>query len=109
MEESWTNRPTKINMWNSNIDYVMFVDENGNSDIRDILKCISKNQEIDINNNFFTVTGAIFTKENYLDAKNKLNELKLKYWKNGFATMNAWDTVKGLLAFKGNSQKRRCF
>ena len=79
----WTNKPTKISIWNSDIDYVMFVDENGNSDIKDILKRISKNQEIDINNNFFTITGVIFTKQQYITAKNKLNELKLKYWNNG--------------------------
>lgn len=79
----WTNKPTKINKWNSDIDYVMFVDENGSSDIKDILKRISKNQEIDINNNFFTITGVIFTKQQYIIAKNRLNELKLKYWNNG--------------------------
>ena len=80
---NWTNRPQEIKSWSSNVDYVMFVDENGNSDIRDILKFISKNQEIDINNNFFTVTGVIFTKQQYFIAKKKINELKLKYWENG--------------------------
>lgn len=83
MDDSWIKKPTKIKKWEKDIDYVMFVDENGNSDVKDILKCISKNQEIDINNNFFTVTGVIFTKQQYFIAKNKLNELKLKYWKNG--------------------------
>lgn len=83
MDFNWTNKPTKIKNWEKNIDYVMFVDENGNSDIKDILKCISKSQEIDINNKFFTVTGVIFTKQQYSIAKDKLNKLKLKYWKNG--------------------------
>ena len=73
MDSNWTNKPTKIKNWEKDIDYVMFVDENGNSDIKDILKCISKSQEIDINNKFFTVTGVIFTKQQYSIAKDKLN------------------------------------
>jgi len=81
-EKDWTQKPTQIRNWNRNTDYVMFVDENGNSDIKDILKAISKNEVIDVNNNFFTVTGVIFTKNQYSTAKNKLNELKLKYWEN---------------------------
>ncbi len=83
MDSKWTEKPTKIKKWEKDIDYVMFVDENGNSDVKDILKCISKKQEIDVNNNFFTITGVVFTKQQYLIAKNKLNELKLKYWENG--------------------------
>ena len=79
----WTSRPTKIDNWEKGLDYVMFVDENGNSDIKDILKCIAKGQTVDINDRFFTVTGVIFTKQQYIIAKNKLNELKEKYWKNG--------------------------
>ncbi len=82
-ELNWTTRPTKIDNWTKGIDYVMFVDENGNSDIRDILKCIAKEQKIDINDKFFTVTGVILTKHQYIIAKNKLNELKQKYWNNG--------------------------
>ena len=83
MNNNWTSKPTKIKNWERAIDYVMFVDENGNSDVKDILKCLSKNEQIDINNNFFTVTGVIFTRAQYIVAKNKLNEIKLKYWKNG--------------------------
>ena len=83
MNNNWTSKPTKIKNWERAIDYVMFVDENGNSDVKDILKCLSKNEQIDINNNFFTVTGVIFTRAQYIVAKNKLNEIKLKYWKKG--------------------------
>lgn len=82
-EANWTTRPTKIDNWTKGIDYVMFVDENGNSEIRDILKCIAKNQAIDVNDKFFTVTGVIFTKQQYAIAKTKLNQLKEKYWENG--------------------------
>lgn len=83
MNTNWADKPIKIKNWEKDIDYVMFVDENGNSDVKDILKCISKSQKIDINNKYFTVTGVIFTKDQYSIAKNKLDALKSKYWKNG--------------------------
>ena len=94
MNNNWTSKPTKIKNWERAIDYVMFVDENGNSDVKDILKCLSKNEQIDINNNFFTVTGVIFTRAQYIVAKNKLNEIKLKYWKNGTYLYKENDLLK---------------
>ena len=81
--KDWTERPSKITNWSKDIDYVMFVDENGNSDIKDILKCISKNAKVDDNNKFFTVTGVIFTREQYAIARKQIDELKNTYWKNG--------------------------
>ena len=39
---NWTNRPTQIKIWENDVDYVMFIDENGNSDITHILKKIIK-------------------------------------------------------------------
>ena len=83
MYSEWTIKPTKIDTWNKDVNYVMFVDENGNSDIKHLLKGISKNLPVDENDKYFTVTGCIFTKNDYLIAKQKINELKNKYWNNG--------------------------
>lgn len=61
----------------------MFIDENGNSDIKNILKCLSKHENVDENDKYFTVTGCIFAKQNYKIAKDKINNLKNKFWNNG--------------------------
>ena len=87
-ENDWTLKPTKIHNWASNIDYVMFVDENGDSDTKSILKQIAKNETISEDNKYFTVTGVIFTKQKYLNAKNNISELKEKYWANGMFSYN---------------------
>jgi len=79
----WTNRPTEIENWGKNIHYAMFIDENGDNDISRILKFISQRKSIDINDNFFTVTGCIFTKNDYIKAKSELNDLKNKFWNSG--------------------------
>lgn len=81
---NWTNRPTPIDVWTKDVDYVMFVDENGNSDISYILKKIMKGKEIALEEKFFTVTGIIFKKSDYRIAKDKINILKNKYWKDGY-------------------------
>lgn len=83
MNINWTNRPTEIKNWENDIDYVMFIDENGDNDISRILKLISQRKDIDINDKFFTVTGCIFTKKEYIEAKKELNILKSKFWNNG--------------------------
>lgn len=83
MSINWTIRPTEINNWESNIDYVMFVDENGDNDISRILKHVSQRKDIDINDKYFTITGCIFKKNDYITAKNELNNLKNKFWNNG--------------------------
>ena len=83
MEYDWTNRPTKIRNWERGIDYVMFVDENGNSDITNTLKSLSQHKEVDINDKYFTVTGCIFSKYDYKIAKEKMNDLKNNYWQKG--------------------------
>lgn len=80
----WYDYPQKINYWDIDIDYVMFIDENGNDGvINDILKKITNNEEVDVNNRYFTITGCIFKKENYLEAKEQFENLKAKYWENG--------------------------
>ena len=82
---NWYQIPQKINNWNANIDYVMFVDENGNGGrINNILKKINSNIPIIDDEKYFTVTGCIFEKNNYSIIRNNIRKLKEKYWINGF-------------------------
>lgn len=84
-ETQWHEFPQKIKQWTPEIDYVMFVDENGNSGkIHDILKKIMNNIDIDVNEKYFTITGCIFTKLNYSTMRNSIRKLKSKYWKDGY-------------------------
>ncbi len=81
----WYQYPQKIKNWNSNIDYVMFVDENGNgSRINNIFKKLNNNIMISNDEKYFTVTGCIFEKNNYSIVRNNIRKLKEKYWQNGF-------------------------
>lgn len=84
-ESNWWDYPQKIKYWEPDIDYVMFIDENGTSEkITDIIKKITNNTEIDDNEKYFTITGCIFTKENYVSLNDNMRLLKNEYWNNGY-------------------------
>lgn len=62
----------------------MCIDENGSSNnLTYILKQISNDKEVLEDDKYFTITGCIFTKKEYMDSKKIIKELKNKYWENG--------------------------
>lgn len=80
----WKIKPTITEIWDVGIDYVMFVDENGNdSKLSFVLSKINNNEIINENDRYFTITGCIFEKEFYKNAVSLINKLKNKYWENG--------------------------
>ena len=53
-EIKWYDFPQKIKIWSADIDYVMFIDENGSAGkINDIFKKITNNLPIDENDKYF--------------------------------------------------------
>lgn len=79
----WYDKPTKILSMKKDIDYVMCIDENGSSNLTYVLKQISNEKEIGEDDKYFTITGCIFTKEEYMNSKKIIKLLKSKYWENG--------------------------
>ena len=80
----WYDKPTKLLSIGKDIDYVMCIDENGSSsNLTYVLKQISNEKELSEDDKYFTITGCIFTKKQYLDSKELIKTLKNKYWKNG--------------------------
>ena len=79
----WYDKPTKILEINDNIGYIMCIDENGGSNnLTYVLKQIMNGKQISEDDKYFTITGCIFTKEDYYNSKNEFNVLKNKYWKD---------------------------
>ncbi len=83
--KEWYDYPQKINFWEPDIDYVMFIDENGNpGKINDLFKKRMNKEEISNDEKFFTITGVIFEKSGYSKMRNNIRKLKEKHWKNGY-------------------------
>ena len=80
----WYDKPTKIVSIGKNIDYIMCIDENGSSsNLTYVLRQISNEKELSEDDKYFTITGCIFTKEEYMNSKKLIESLKNKYWNNG--------------------------
>ncbi len=80
----WYEKPTKIVSIGKDIDYIMCIDENGSSsNLTYVLKQISNDKEVSEDDKYFTITGCIFTKSQYMDSKQNIKRLKRKYWDNG--------------------------
>ena len=80
---SWYDRPCAINEINKNINYILFIDENGNSNLDALKDKFVKNNGLQVEDRYFTITGCIFIINDYLNAKNQIHSLKIKYWDNG--------------------------
>ena len=95
----WYDKPTKIRQLNDEIEYIMCIDENGSSNnLTYILKQISNDKEVSEDDKYFTITGCIFEKQDYMKAKYLIKSLKNKYWQNGMF----FDSKK-------NKEKAVCF
>lgn len=80
----WYDKPTKILHMRNEIDYIMCIDENGSSsNLTYVLKQISNNKELSEDDKYFTITGCIFKRKDYIESKKLIKKLKNKYWDNG--------------------------
>ena len=81
---NWYYKPCFSDEWDKKIDYVMFIDENNCATAIDKVKeKILRNEQINPDENIFTVTGCYFSHENYLTAKKCFSLLRKKFWKDG--------------------------
>lgn len=81
---AWHDYPQKITKWNNDIDYFMFIDENGSAGrINSIFQKIANRITINDDEKYFTITGCIFTREEMRNYNIAIKDLKNKYWSNG--------------------------
>lgn len=79
----WRNRPTHKENWPEDVDYMMFIDESGDSNLSPILKKIQNNKPIKMEEKYFTITGIVIKKENLPKMREDILNLKKKYWDDG--------------------------
>lgn len=80
---NWLNKPTLLYYWPGETEYLLAIDENGTPDLKNVIRMIKEEKEVDINNRFFTITGVILNKESYISFMNNITTLKNIYWNNG--------------------------
>lgn len=90
--ENWTEKPTEITNWPNDVDYVLCLDENGGEgNLKAVKKQLKLKKEVNINDKYFTLTGVILDKQNYVKLAEKMELLKQKYWESGLYKYNDID------------------
>ncbi|WP_079933151.1 DUF3800 domain-containing protein [Carboxydocella sp. ULO1] len=106
---AWYDRPTIIDDWPEEIDYIMFVDENGSHNLKYLIRKLKNNinhSSSDLEN-FFTVTGCVLARNNFPEVRNAIISLKNKYWENGLFYYNKQDTYKRVCFHSSEIRNKR--
>ena len=85
---SWRNRPTYKEQWPEAIDFMVFIDENGDSSIKGVMKNLKKNIPVEQNNRYFTITACVISRDTFPKIRQANINLKEKHWKNGLYNYN---------------------
>ena len=89
--KNWRNRPIFIDYCPASIDYILFIDENGSCDLKNILKNIDKykNQK-----DFLTITGVAIKTSNLKQVEDHIMNLKNNYWPNALFPYKIKDRIE---------------
>lgn len=80
----WWEKPQLPDTIPEDIDYIMFVDENGqSSSFESIKKKIRNNIPLDTTEKYLCLTGVVISVDEFIRAKNLFKELKCKNWQDG--------------------------
>ncbi len=77
---SWRNRPKFINELDHDIDYLVFIDESGDTSYKNILK---SGVNVPQNDQFFIISACIFNMKSYRELGTRITKLKNKHWNDG--------------------------
>lgn len=91
MCKNWEIAPSTKDSMSEDTTHIAFFDENGNSNIIDIIKKKDNDDSLD---NYFSLTCVLIEKDYLNKISNDINELKSKYWKNGIYSYENKDGSK---------------
>lgn len=77
---SWKKRVIFLSELDHDVDYLVFIDESGDSSYKKILK---NGPNVPKNDQFFIITACVFKMDYYRELGTKITELKRRHWQNG--------------------------
>ena len=88
MNSNWRNRPTSIDYFSEEIDYIVSIDESGNHSLKQVLRARKNGKEIVDSEKHFTITGCLLPTSKYEIARDMVMDVKNKYWENALFDYN---------------------
>lgn len=100
ISSDWKMKPTSIDEMDgeNSITHIVFFDENGDSNMKHIIKSEKEGKDVLENDKYFQLTGVIFHKNNLENTYKDMNLLKFKYWPDD-----------GLYNYKKYGKQKVCF
>ncbi len=82
---SWQRHPVFINSWPQQpwVDYAIFIDENGDANLKHVRKCLSDGFLPEDGNRFMQVTGCCMHRNDVEQVKEATLTLKMNHWPEG--------------------------
>ncbi len=88
MNTNWKNRPTHIDEIPIDINWIIAIDESGNPDLKYLYKQKNKNNCVNEGDKHFTVTACALKTADFISTRDKIMDLKNKYWENALYKYN---------------------
>lgn len=82
---SWKTRPTGMDTIENlpTTEWLLFLDESGTPEMKTIHRLACRDEQIEINDKYFTLTGALIKTSEYQKIIKQFDKLKRKYWNDG--------------------------
>jgi hypothetical protein len=104
--KNWFKNPTILYHWPSFIDYIMFIDENGTSELKGVRKRLRSGTEPSLGERLFTVSGVIIKRQDFPAIRNRFVTIKNTHWENGLFYYPKEQRLKRV-CFKSNDIRNR--
>lgn len=73
----WRNNPVILSEWPEEVEYIMAIDENGTTDLKNVVQPPNDLHQ------WFTISGVLFNRKEFALSREAFLALKNLYWKNG--------------------------
>lgn len=83
IENNWRSKPTEATTLDEDAEYILYIDENGHNNLKNIINCIDNSKEVDENEKYFNVTAVLMKYDEFLKIASSFSKIKHKYWENG--------------------------
>ena len=80
---NWRDKPICATRWSNDATHILYVDENGHSSLKNIIKCFEKRIDINENEKYFNICSTLISRNDHLDIALSLTEIKHKFWVDG--------------------------
>lgn len=92
-ELNWRDGPVFATRWSDDATYMLYVDENGCSNMKNVVEAHRNNKTVKEGEQYFNICSTLISKDKHYDAAISLVDIKHKYWPEGRYSYNGIDKL----------------